>query len=120
MLQRGIPLQTLDTAYITSMSFYFLVMFGMRGLYSLVLGSGGVDDMAMMQAQMGMTQQQPGQQPDMGKLYAAEAENMQIVEHVWFLDAAEQRLLKGKTASTASAAAGGGGAAAAAQRKKRQ
>ncbi len=98
MLQRGISLTTLDTAYVTSMSWYFLVMFGMRGLYSIALGAGATtDDTAMMQAQMGMgAQQQPGQAPDMGKLFQAEAENMQIVEHVWFLDAAEERLLKGK------------------------
>jgi len=98
MLQRGISLTTLDTAYVTSMSWYFLVMFGMRGLYSIVLGAGATtDDTAMMQQQMGMgMQQQPGQAPDMGKLFQAEAENMQIVDHVWFLDAAEERLLKGK------------------------
>merc|ERR1719197_2137283 len=93
MLQRGIALNTLDTAYVTSMSWYFLVMFGMRGLYSIVMGQGAMaDDMAMMQAQMGMAQQgQPGQPPDMGKLFSAEAENMQIVEHQWFLDGAEDR-----------------------------
>jgi hypothetical protein len=96
MLQRGIALTTLDTAYVTSMSWYFLVMFGMRGLYSIVLGAGAeTDDTRMMQAQMGMgAQGQPGQAPDMGKLFAAEAENMQIVEHKWFLDAAEERLLQ--------------------------
>jgi hypothetical protein len=106
MLQRGIALTTLDTAYVTSMSWYFLVMFGMRGLYSIVLGAGATtDDTAMMQAQMGMGQQgQPGQPPDFGKIFAAEAENMQIIEHQWFLDGAEERLLKGKTSTTAAAA----------------
>ena len=123
MLQRGIMLTTLDTAYVTSMSWYFLVMFGMRGLYSIVMGAGAItDDTAMMQAQMGMGQQgQPGQPPDYGKLFAAEAENMQIVEHVWFLDAAEERLLKGKTATAAAAAAADAGAGAkSAARKKRE
>ena len=99
MLQRGIALTTLDTAYVTSMSWYFLVMFGMRGLYSIVLGSGAqTDDTAMMQAQMGMgMQQQPGQQPDMAKLFATEASDMQIVDHHWFLDGSEERLLRGST-----------------------
>ena len=106
MLQRGISLTTLDTAYVTSMSWYFLVMFGMRGLYSIVLGAGAeTDDTRLMQQQMGMgAQGQPGQQPDMAKLFAAEAENMQIVEHQWFLDAAEERLLKGEAKAAAAAA----------------
>lgn len=95
MLQRGINLTTLDTAYVTSMSWYFLVMFGMRGLYSIVLGANAeTDDTKMMQQQMGMGQQ-PGQQPDMNKIFAAEAENIQLVEHTWFLDGAEERLLRG-------------------------
>jgi len=44
---------------------------------------------------VGMGGAQPGQQPDMGKIFAAEAENLQLVEHAWFLDGAEERLLKG-------------------------
>ena len=118
MLQRGISLTTLDTSYVTSMSWYFLVMFGMRGLHTLVLGAGAsTDDTAMMQAQMGMMQQgQPGQPPDMGKLFAAEAENLAIVDHAWFLDGAEERLLNANSKASASRAAAAGGAAA---RKKR-
>lgn len=46
MLQRGIQLEYnnfiyysgLDVTYVTSLSWYFLVMFGMRGLYPLILG----------------------------------------------------------------------------------
>merc|ERR1712050_235301 len=96
MLQRGINLTTLDTAYVTSMSWYFLVMFGMRGLYSIVLGANAeTDDTKMMQQQMGMGGAQPGQQPDMNKIFAAEAENLQLVEHTWFVDNAEEKLLRG-------------------------
>jgi len=51
-----------------------------------------------------MGQAQPGQQPDMGKIFQAEAENMQIVEHKWFLEAAEERLLKGAKSGGASTA----------------
>jgi len=50
MLQRGIALTTLEPSYVTSMSWYFLVMFGMRGLYSIVLGAGAeTDDTRLMQ-----------------------------------------------------------------------
>jgi len=96
MLQRGINLQTLDTSYVTSMSWYFLVTFGMRGLYSIVLGANNeTDDTKLMQQQMGMgASGQPGQQPDMGKIFAAEAENLQIVEHNSLINGAEERLLK--------------------------
>jgi len=120
MLQRGISLTTLDTAYVTSMSWYFLVMFGMRGLYSIVLGQGAeTDDTKMMQAQMGMGQQgQPGQQPDMGKLYAAEAENMHMVDHNWFLDSAEERLFKVAGAGAGGTKAGPAATAKAARMKK--
>lgn len=100
MLQRGINLQTLDTSYVTSMSWYFLVTFGMRGLYSIVLGANNeTDDTKLMQQQMGMgASGQPGQQPDMGKIFAAEAENLQIVEHNSLINGAEDRLLKAASA----------------------
>lgn len=102
MLQRGINLTTLDTAYVTSMSWYFLVMFGMRGLYSIVLGANAeTDDTKLMQQQMGGAQ--PGQQPDMNKIFAAEAENLQLVEHMWFIDAAEDRMLRGPAAASKGA-----------------
>jgi hypothetical protein len=97
MLQRGIQLATLDTAYVTSMSWYFLVMFGMRGLYSIVLGAGSeTDDTKIMQQQMGMGGGggQPGQQPDMGKIFQTEAENLQLVDHNFHLSGAEERLIK--------------------------
>lgn len=94
MLQRGIGLTTLDTSYVTSLSWYFLVMFGMRGLYSIVLGAGAeTDDARMMQAQMGMGGAQPGQPVDFKKLFAAEAENMQITEHTFLLMGAEDKFI---------------------------
>ena len=52
-----------------------------------------------MQQQMGMGGAQPGQPPDWGKIFAAEAENLQIVEHNWLLAGAEDRLVKGAATS---------------------
>ena len=70
----------------------------MRGLYSIVLGANNeTDDTKIMQQQMGMGGQ-PGQQPDMGKMFSAEKENLQMVEHKFFLNGAEERLVKAASA----------------------
>ena len=51
MLQRGISLLSLDPSYVSSLSWYFLNLFGLRGLFSLLLGKEAPDDSAL--AQMG-------------------------------------------------------------------
>ncbi|XP_028053515.1 ER membrane protein complex subunit 3-like [Camellia sinensis] len=38
MLQNGIDYSTIDVSYVSSRSWYFLNMFGLRGLFSLILG----------------------------------------------------------------------------------
>ena len=55
MLQRGIGMDSLDVSYVSSLSWYFLVMFGMRGFLGLLIGEAHVDSAEqMMQAQMGV------------------------------------------------------------------
>ena len=38
MLQRGIDISTLDPSYVSTLSWYFIVMFGLRGVMQLVMG----------------------------------------------------------------------------------
>jgi len=96
LLQRGIELSNLDVTYVTSLSWYFLVMFGLSGAISLVLGEGhAADDTKMMlEGGIGMAGMgQPGQQPDMIKVYTNERENIELVNHDWAIQGAEERLL---------------------------
>ena len=69
MLQRGVGLSSLDVSYVSSLSWYFINLFGLRGLFALVLGSdsGALDNAEMMAQQMqggGM-----GQPQDHNKLF---------------------------------------------------
>mmetsp|Transcript_4570 Transcript_4570/g.5293 ORF Transcript_4570/g.5293 Transcript_4570/m.5293 type:complete len:286 (+) Transcript_4570:181-1038(+) len=81
MLQRGVSLSSLDVSYVSSLSWYFLVMFGMRGLFTLILGQGKVmDDTKMMQAQMGMGSQQQDMQFDAAKQYKQEQVALKLTE----------------------------------------
>jgi ER membrane protein complex subunit 3 len=94
MLQQGIALDSIDPSYVSSLSLYFLTMFGLRGVLYIALGEGNKgDDMALMQQQ----QQQfggAGQAPDMSKLFAAERDNLALAQHNWIALDAEKRLFE--------------------------
>merc|ERR1711939_104168 len=77
MLQRGIELSSLDVEYVSSLSLYFLMFFGLRGVFQLILGQNDdTDDAKVMQQQMqggGMQQQ------DMSKIFETEKNQLELI-----------------------------------------
>ncbi len=55
MLQRGVDISTLDVSYVSSISWYILLSFGLSGVYRLILDEGvEMDEGKMLQMQMQM------------------------------------------------------------------
>ena len=75
MLQRGVDLPSLDVTYFTSLSFYILLLFGLRGAFMLAFREGGVIDEASMQRMslgMGGAGGAAAAAPDPAKAFEAE------------------------------------------------
>ena len=99
MLQRGVDLTTLDVSYVSSLCMYFLVSFGLNGVYRLLLDEGAeVDDMkGMMQMQMGMGMVGGGGPAGFNakEAYKGELAMIELTQHKFddFCDLEERRLL---------------------------
>lgn len=92
MLQRGVDLISLDASWVSSASWYFLNVFGLRRMYGLVLGHDNyVDQTQILQDQMtGAAMNAP---PDPNKAFKSEWEALQVVEHKWALENVEEELM---------------------------
>ncbi|CDS12677.1 hypothetical protein LRAMOSA04863 [Lichtheimia ramosa] len=114
MLQSGVNTRDMDVTWVSSLSWYFLNLFGLGSVFALILGdnnAAGVDMAAMsaMPGAMPGATAQPGQQPDFAKMFLAEKENLLITPHKWDLEDVEVRLLQKygkKTANVANKPAG--------------
>nr|XP_056717363.1 ER membrane protein complex subunit 3-like [Euleptes europaea] len=93
MLQRGINLLSLDPSWVSSASWYFLNVFGLRRVYTLILGeeTAAEQDQLLLQDQfLGPTVPAP---PDPNKAFKAEWEALELVSHHWALQDIEEQLM---------------------------
>ncbi|ORY81885.1 integral membrane protein DUF106-domain-containing protein [Protomyces lactucae-debilis] len=95
MLQSGVMTQDLDVTWVSSLSWYFLNLFGLQSIYALLLGddnaAGSVNDMNQMGGAGAMQAFGPGQDPS--KMFGAEIENLEVASHVWINHNVAERVL---------------------------
>jgi len=101
MLQRGIETPDMDVRWVSSLSWYFLNLFGLNGLFTLILGgdnsADGTRDLASSPFAAGagsVMQLGPGQ--DMHKTFLQEKDNLELAEglYKWVGDDIEDRVLQ--------------------------
>eukprot|EP00584_Thalassiosira_punctigera_P010491 CAMPEP_0172530932 /NCGR_PEP_ID=MMETSP1067-20121228/4527_1 /TAXON_ID=265564 ORGANISM="Thalassiosira punctigera, Strain Tpunct2005C2" /NCGR_SAMPLE_ID=MMETSP1067 /ASSEMBLY_ACC=CAM_ASM_000444 /LENGTH=345 /DNA_ID=CAMNT_0013315243 /DNA_START=52 /DNA_END=1089 /DNA_ORIENTATION=+ len=100
MFQRGLfDLTTLDTSYVSSVSWYFLVMFGLRAFFRLAMGDPLQEEMEGNEIQRELGRDYPSGPPgqfDGPKVLRGEADNLELINvrsRRFKVDEAEKNLL---------------------------
>lgn len=91
MLQSGVATSDLDVRWVSSISWYILLLLGLRSVYTLILGGGNQAGGAMSQVPQ-QTFTQPG--TDFAKLHVSEADNLDLVKPKCILEGIDNRILK--------------------------
>lgn len=101
MFQRGLAeLPDLDPSYVSSVSWYFLVMYGLRSFFRLAVGDPTLEfrQQEVLLQRFGFVSASPGKAPDAAALckqMRQEAENMDLLlnQHKSNFDSVEKRIL---------------------------
>lgn len=94
MLQNGVANPDLNVRYVSAISWYFVNLFGLRPIYSLLTGDSTVaDQMINQQQQNGLPQLGGPGAPKIDKIFKAEAENIHIISHSSVYDGIADRII---------------------------
>ena len=94
MLQAGVGTRDLDVRWVSSLSWYFLTLFGLQPVYNFILGSKNAANQMAQQMQQGQMGANPmGGAEDPEKIFLAEGENLEVIDHRYILEGVEDRLL---------------------------
>ncbi|KAG4303583.1 hypothetical protein PCANB_000093 [Pneumocystis canis] len=107
MLQSGVATNDLDASWGSSLSWYFLNLFGLKPIYDLILGDENSIEMNEMTGirmitsaiesdhnmqDLQLSSITPGTDPN--KLFSLEVENLELVVHEWVSRNVEDRILE--------------------------
>lgn len=94
MLQSGVATPDLNPRYVSSISWYFVNLFGLRPVYSLLMGNDAAEELISQQQQQQQMPQIGGPGgPKAEKVFKAEAENIQILSPESVFDGIVERVL---------------------------
>ncbi len=100
LLQSGVSVASLDVQYISSISLYFLTLFGFNSLYRIIFTEAEEEDLSMSMAAMNPMMAMGMQQPSLGgpesnkSLGEKEANNLKVVRHKFMFEDADSKLVK--------------------------
>ncbi|KAK9467233.1 integral membrane protein DUF106-domain-containing protein [Lipomyces arxii] len=98
ILQSGVATRDLDVRWVSSISWYFLNLFGLRSVYDIILGSNNTASNGNMEMGGGMNPGammagfRPGQ--DIYKIFLGEAENLELTSYEYILENVEDRIIE--------------------------